>query len=220
MSSTNAPGNTPAPHAPKPPYLRPGLFAPLWRGILRVLGWRIQADLPTESKYVLVIAPHTSNWDFVIGMLSGWALGMPYPRWVGKDSLFKPPFGWFFRAIGGIPVDRSRSQNFVEQVAARFADTDANSDVFILALAPEGTRQRTDYWRTGFYYIAQRAGVPIVLAYLDFARKVVGTGPVIHPSGDIQADFAAIRSFYSTIQGRHPDLQGEVRPRSRDSKEE
>ncbi|MEX1018520.1 MAG: lysophospholipid acyltransferase family protein [Litorilinea sp.] len=192
-----------------PAYLRPGLFAPLWRAILRLLGWRIQLNLPAESKYVVVVAPHTSNWDFIIGILSAWAIGLPNPRWVGKDSLFRPPLGWIMYRIGGVPVDRRRSQNFVEQVAGRFAD----EEVFLLALAPEGTRRRTDYWRTGFYYIAQAAGVPIVLAYLDFANKVAGTGPVLHPTGDIHADFVTIRAFYSTIQGRHPELQGEIRPR-------
>lgn len=192
-----------------PAYLRPGLLAPLWRAALRMLGWRIEVELPTVSKYVIVVAPHTSNWDFVIGILAAWALGLPKPRWVGKDSLFKPPFGWIMYAWGGVPVDRSKSQNFVEQVAAHFD----REEVFILGIAPEGTRRRTEYWRSGFYYIANSAGVPIVLAYLDYKRKVIGTGPLVQPTGDIQADFEIIRAFFSTIEGKHPSLQGEIRLR-------
>jgi 1-acyl-sn-glycerol-3-phosphate acyltransferase len=199
----------------KPTYLRPGLLAPLWGALLRLLGWRLEVELPSVSKYVLVVAPHTSNWDFVIGILAAWTLGLPQPRWVGKDSLFKPPLGWIMHAIGGIPVDRSKSQNFVEQVAARFAE----EDVFLLGIAPEGTRRHTQYWRSGFYYIAHQAGVPIVLIYLDFARKVVGTGPMIEPTGDIEADFEVIRAFYSTVQGKHPQLQGEIRLRPRQRSE-
>lgn len=196
--------------AQQPDYLKPGLLSPLWHAILRLLGWRIDLRLPAESKFVLIVAPHTSNWDFILGILTGWAIGIPRPRWVGKDSLFKPPFGWIFYAWGGIPVDRSRSSNFVEQVAARFGD----EEVFLLGLAPEGTRRRTGYWRTGFYYIALRAQVPIVMGYLDYATKTVGTGPVLHPTGDIHADFETIRAFYSTIQGKHPELHSEIRPRT------
>jgi 1-acyl-sn-glycerol-3-phosphate acyltransferase len=193
----------------EPAYLQPGPLAFLWRAILRLMGWRIEANLPATPKFVLVIAPHTSNWDFVIGLLASYAIGIPKPRWVGKDSLFKPPLGWIMRALGGIPVDRSVRQNFVDQVAARFAA----EDTMILAIAPEGTRSHTDYWRSGFYYIAHSARVPIVLAYLDFARKVAGIGPIIQPTGDIHADFATIRAFYSTIQGKYPARQGEIRLR-------
>lgn len=173
------------------------------------MGWRIEVELPETSKYVVVIAPHTSNWDFLIGILAAWSLGIPKPRWVGKDSLFKPPLGWIMYALGGIPVDRSKRQNFVDQIAERFAQ----ADVLLLAIAPEGTRMRTDHWRSGFYYIAHAADVPIVLFFLDFARKLIGTGPMIHPSGDIHDDFETIRAFYGTIQGKHPESQGEIQLR-------
>jgi 1-acyl-sn-glycerol-3-phosphate acyltransferase len=193
-----------------PNYLKTGLLSPLWHGILRLLGWRIEMDLPAESKYVLVVAPHTSNWDFAIGIMTAWAIGLPKPRWIGKHTLFKPPFGWIMYQWGGIPVDRSRSQKLVEQVAEHFA----REDVFLLALAPEGTRRRTEFWRSGFYYIALSAQVPIVLAFLDFRRKVVGTGPVIRPTGNLEADFEIIREFYSTVQGKYPERQGEIRLRT------
>lgn len=194
-----------------PAYLRPGLAAPLWRGVLRLLGWRLEFNLPAVSKYIIVVAPHTSNWDFVIGILAAWAIGLPRPRWVGKHTLFNPPLGWIMRAWGGIPVDRRKSQNFVQQVA----DHIAAEDIFLMGIAPEGTRARTQYWRSGFYYIAHTAGVPIVLAYLDFERKVVGNGPVFEPSGDIEADFEIIRAFYGPIRGKNPHLQGEIRIRPR-----
>jgi len=174
----------------------------------RVLGWTLDDELPDLKKYVLLVYPHTSNWDFVIGIIGITALGLPR-RWVGKDSLFRPPLGSVMRALGGIPVDRSSKHNFVEQVVDLFN----SSDELIVAIAPEGTRSWTDHWRTGFYFIALGAKVPIVLGYLDYSRKRGGIGPTFHPTGDIDADFDAIRAFYADKCGLHPEREGEIRHR-------
>lgn len=183
----------------------------LWYRLLRLLGWDIDGHHPAAAKYVLVVAPHTSNWDFMVGFITSRAIGMDFPHWIGKASLFKRPLGALLRRLGGIPVDRSEARQFVDQAAAEF---DMRSH-FILTITPEGTRGKTEYWRTGFYYIALRAGVPVVLGYLDYGRKRAGFGPAFMPSGDIEADFAWIRAFYAGIRGKYPDEQGEVRVRPR-----
>lgn len=185
----------------------------LWYRLLRLLGWDITGYYPRSRKYVLVVAPHTSNWDFFIGFIVSRSVELGFPYWLGKDSLFRQPLGAIFRRLGGIPVDRSESHRYVEAVADEFA----RQPDFILGITPEGTRRRTEYWKSGFYYIALRAGVPIVLGYLDYARKLAGLGPIFMPSGDIEADFRLIREFYGGIRGKYPDKQGEVRIRPRTS---
>ncbi len=182
-----------------------------WYRLLRLLGWDIEGCYPAVPKYVLVVAPHTSNWDFVYGFIVSRAIDLGFPHWLGKDALFRPPLGAVLRKLGGIPVDRRASQQYVDRVAADFA----RQPHFVLAITPEGTRGKTEYWKTGFYYMALRAGVPIVLGYLDYGRKLVGLGPVFVPTGDIEADFTMIRTFYGGIRGKHPDKQGEVRIRPR-----
>jgi 1-acyl-sn-glycerol-3-phosphate acyltransferase len=128
-------------------------------------------------------------------------------RIMGKDSLFRGPMGVFMRSLGAFPVYREVSTNMVDQVAAKFDEYDE----LIIGLAPEGTRKKSSRWKTGFYYIALKAKVPIVMAYLDYAKKVVGIGPSLIPTGDIQADFEIIRDFYSGIVGKFPQKQGEIK---------
>ena len=183
----------------------PSIFQWLSRLILKMIGWRIGGSFPNLSKYVIVAAPHTSSWDFVIALLWMLASGQQF-NWLGKDSLFRPPHGFFFRGVGGIPVRRHVRTNFVQQIVETFE----KSERMILAIAPEGTRKKAAYWKTGFYYIALGAKVPISLAYLDFGRKEVGMGPLIHPTGDIHADFALLRNFYADKTGCHPKHQGPV----------
>ena len=176
------------------------------RYILRLTGWRTEIISPHRSRYVLIGAPHTSNWDFIIMLLLMAAESIPI-CWLGKDSLFGWPLGVFMRSLGAIPVNRRESKNLVDQIAARFDE----HDELIIGLSPEGTRNITSRWRTGFYYIALKADVPIVMAYIDYKNKICGLGPSIKPTGDIHADFKIIREFYSGIVGKHPHKQGEIR---------
>ena len=168
--------------------------------ILNTLGWTIQADLPDIKKYVAIAAPHTSNWDFPLGIIAAKAIRLKV-HWMGKHTLFRWPYGWFFRAIGGTPVHREQGQNYIRQMTELFD----RSERLVLALAPEGTRSKTDHWKTGFHYIARAAKVPIVMAYLDFGHKQVGIGELFYPSEDIEADFRQIRQFYANRTGRNPE---------------
>jgi len=180
------------------------------RWILNTLGWTIQADLPDIKKYVVIAAPHTSNWDFPLGILAAKAIKLE-PHWMGKHTLFRWPYGWFFRAIGGTPIQRGQGLNYIQQMADLFE----HSERLVLALAPEGTRSKTDHWKTGFHYIARAANVPIVLAYLDFGHKTVGIGDMLYPGDDIEADFERIRQFYKTRQGKNPEQASLIKVRKK-----
>ncbi|MGE0621145.1 MAG: lysophospholipid acyltransferase family protein [Pseudomonadales bacterium] len=176
------------------------------RAFLRACGWAFEGPVPEARRYVLIAAPHTSNWDFVLMMAMAFSLDIRL-RWFGKASLFHSPLGWLYRLLGGIPALQSTSTNLVEQSAARFAqETD-----LILAVPAEGTRGRAEHWRSGFYHIARLAGVPIVLGYLDYARKRGGLGPAVRPSGDVRADMTRIRTFYADKTGRYPERFTEPR---------
>ena len=177
----------------------------LGHGILGLFGWKFKMVAPPGPKYLIIGAPHTSNWDFILMLLIIMAGQVPI-RWMGKDNIFRPPFGWFFRALGGIPVNRRERTNLVAQVAAKFDEVDS----LIVGIAPEGTRKKTTYWKTGFYYIALTAKIPIVMGYIDGGRKICGLGPSFMPSGDIQADFEMIRAFYKDIKGITPSKQSEI----------
>jgi 1-acyl-sn-glycerol-3-phosphate acyltransferase len=171
------------------------------RGFLRLSGWTVEGSLPAEArKCVLIAAPHTSNWDLPYTLMVAFVLHLNI-YWMGKHSLFAFPFGPVMRWLGGIAVDRSRNTNLVSASAMALKAADGPVQ---LVVPPEGTRGRTTHWKTGFYYIALEAGVPIVLAYMDYARKVSGLGPVFVPTGDIDADMAEIKRFYAGIQGRRP----------------
>jgi len=170
------------------------------RGFLRVCGWAFEGEVPDHRRYVLIAAPHTSNWDFVFMIAMALALGLRL-NWMGKASLFASPLGGLYRALGGIPTRRDMRSNLVEQSTARFAERDD----LVLAVPAEGTRRRGVAWRSGFYHIARGANVPIVLGYLDYARKRGGLGPAIFPSLDIGADMDRIRAFYADKVGRYPD---------------
>ncbi len=179
------------------------------RALLKLLGWRRDFHFPETAKYVMIVAPHTSNWDFIIGVLTKWAEGLQM-RYLGKDSLFKSPLGWFFRKTGGMPVDRSGKHRVVDQMVERFAAADA----LVLALSPEGTRSRTEYWKSGFYHIALAAQVPIALCFMDYSSKTVGLRTHFMPSGDVESDMALIREYYRPFKGKRPANQGPVRVRT------
>jgi 1-acyl-sn-glycerol-3-phosphate acyltransferase len=174
-------------------------------GILKLLGWELIGDFPDLPKYILVGAPHTTNWDFPFAMLMMFASGVHF-NWIAKDSLFRGPWGWLLRKIGGIPVWRDRKSNFVSQIVEAFD----RSSRLIIAISPEGTRSLVTRWKTGFYYMATGAQVPIVMGFIDYRRKQVGVGPVIYPSEDIEETFAQLRSFYSDKTGKYPEKQGKI----------
>lgn len=175
------------------------------RIILKLIGWKVDAILPKEKKLVLIGAPHTTNWDLPIGLLCFWSAPIRI-TWVAKKQLFIGPFNYFFRALGGIPVDRSVNTGFIEQIAKQFDE----HEEMIFGLTPEGTRSKVDYWKTGFYYIALRAKVPICLAYVDYPSRTIGFGKIIKPTGDIDKDFKIIKTFYQDKIGKYPESQGPV----------
>jgi len=175
------------------------------RWLMRLTGWRIHVLPPHTTRYVVIGAPHTSNWDFLLALALIYFENLPI-RIMGKDTLFRWPLGIFMRAIGAIPVNRRERTSMVDQIAARFEQEQS----LIIGIAPEGTRSNANHWRSGFYYIALKAKVPIVMAYLDYGNKVVGIGPSIKPTGDIDADFDKIRDFYSGIKGKFPQKQGDI----------
>lgn len=183
----------------------PSLWRRFMRAVLRLAGWRMETPaLP--DRCVLIGAHHTSGVDFVVGMLMLQATGEDI-RWAAKDTLFWGPVGAILRALGGLPVNRRERTGW----AATMAETMRASDRLRLAILPEGTRRRTDHWKTGFYHIARLANVPIIFAYADYERRVAGWGPSLMPTGDIEADFAIIRDFYADIHPRFPERACEVR---------
>lgn len=173
--------------------------------IMQILGWKTRGELPSLKKYVLIGAPHTSNWDFLYTMLGLSSIGLRF-NWVMKHSMFFWPLGTFFRAIGGIPVDRTRGTAFLKRIIELFNEREN----LILAISPEGTRSRTEYWKTGFYMLAVKAEVPIVLGAIDYTKKEITVGEVLYPSGDIKKDIETIAEFYRDKIGRRPELQGAV----------
>jgi 1-acyl-sn-glycerol-3-phosphate acyltransferase len=180
----------------------------LCRLYLKVIGWRIEGEKPTARKFVLVFAHHTSNFDILIYLPMLYALGYAQINWLGKEAIFRVPLlGTIARWFGGIPVDRELSQDIVGQAVREIE----RREEIILGITPEGTRHRREYWKSGFYFIAEGAGVPMVLGHLDYSRKVGGIGPVIEPSGDFEADLATIRAFFAGVVGKFPAEQGEVR---------
>ena len=162
----------------------------------RLLGWKLIGTFPDLDHCVLAVAPHTSWMDFPLGLVVRSMLGVPI-HYVGKKSLFRPPFGWFFRWTGGAPVDREKNSDTVKAVADLFRER----KVFRLALAPEGTRKKVLRWRSGFYFIALEAGVPIVLVAFDFGKKQVKISDPRLPTGDFQADYAEYQRFYQGVKG-------------------
>lgn len=178
---------------------------------MRLAGWRVVFDGLPARQGVLIVYPHTSNWDFVVGILAKWSIGIPVAFW-GKASLFRwPLFGPWLRWLGGVPVERLRSQGAVQDMLARFGQARAHDRFFWLALAPEGTRRPSDGWRSGFYQVALRAGVPLGLAYLDFARREVGLVHFLQLCGDPPADLAAIGARLGHHRGRRPEWAAPIR---------
>ncbi len=186
----------------------------LARGLLRLAGWRLQFDGLPAAQGVAVVYPHTSNWDFVVGVLAKWAIGIPIVFW-GKDRLFGVPlFGRWLRWLGGRPVVRSAPQGAVDQMAEHLRAAQAQGRRMWLALAPEGTRSRTEGWRSGFYHVALQAGVPVGLVVLDYGRRRIGFDSFWALSGDLRADLALFARRLAGGRGLHPQLAAPVRARS------
>jgi 1-acyl-sn-glycerol-3-phosphate acyltransferase len=178
----------------------------LARVFLKLAGWTAHGEHPIPKRYVLIAAPHTTNWDLPYLLAFAWLYDI-HISWMGKQQLFSPPTAWIMRALGGIPVKRHTSSDMVSQMA-RVID-EAKS--ICLVVPAEGTRAYVPYWKSGFYHIARTAEVPIVLSYLDYSRRVGGFGPAIVPTGNVSNDMEEIRNFYADKQGKYPELFGEIR---------
>lgn len=190
----------------EPSGIRPpkGFFYELRRSVALwaygAAGWKVEGTAPEEDKFVVIAAPHTSNWDllFMLGVAYKFRIRL---HWMGKDSLFRAPFGWLMKSLGGIPIDRSKNNNVVSQMVEIYSGTDE----LAVAIPPEGTRSNVRIWKTGFYNIAHSAGVPIALGFLDYPKKVGGIGAVLSTTGDYDADLVKIKAFYANITGKHND---------------
>ena len=192
---------------------RPKRALKRWIGstFLRATGWRMDGLRPPVDRYVIIAAPHTSNWDMPFMLAMAFVYDIPV-RWMGKHTLFSPPFGTLFKRLGGIPIVRHQPGGVVGQMVDHFKDTES----LVLMVPAEGTRSHVEYWKSGFYHIARAADVPVVLSYLDFSRKVGGIGPSLLLTGDIHADMDKIRAFYAGIQGLRPQNVGVIRLREED----
>lgn len=178
------------------------------RLLLRLFGWRCVFVSPPLPKGIVVVYPHTSNWDFIVGILFKIATGFEV-RWLGKDTLFRWPVRKLLVRLGGIPVNRSDPAGFVDNLLAEFA----RSESLWLAVTPEGTRARTNHWKSGFYRIAVAGGLPVGLGYIDYATSTIGVETYMSFVGDPAQDFARIRAFYAGKRGRQPQNEGDIRLR-------
>jgi len=173
--------------------------------LLKLGGWQLKVSIPKEKKFILIGAPHTSNWDFPLGILCFWTLDLKI-HWVAKVQMFRGPLHYLFTAMGGIPVDRSASHGFINQITERFK----HADSMVLTIAPEGTRSKTAYWKSGFYHIALAANIPICMGYIDYSKRTLGFEQMFYPSGNIDEDIKVIADYYLNIKGKYPQNQGPV----------
>jgi 1-acyl-sn-glycerol-3-phosphate acyltransferase len=193
---------------PLPPAARrrPTLLQGCAHRLLRALGWRSVLVWPPAPRGIVIVYPHTSNWDFIIGILYKLGAGLPI-RWVGKDTLFRWPFRALLVRLGGIPINRRAPMGLVKALHVEFD----RHDWMWLALAPEGTRSKTDHLKSGFYRIAVAAGLPLALGYIDYATRTVGIDTYLDLSGQADQDLERIRRFYADKQGRRPENAGDIR---------
>jgi 1-acyl-sn-glycerol-3-phosphate acyltransferase len=166
---------------------------------MRLTGWRIAGEFPNLRQFVVIVAPHTSNWDFFVGVMAMFAIGFR-GTFLGKNTLFRWPTGGVMRWLGGVPVDRDNPNNLVQQTIEYFR----SRPQLLLALSPEGTRKKLPAWRTGFWYVAEGAGVPIVPVAFDYPAKLITIFPPVATTGDIDADIARLRSHYNARMAKHP----------------
>ena len=176
------------------------------RFIARLMGWKVIVNLPDDPKMVLIFYPHTSNTDVIVAIPAAFSIGLK-PTWLVKDEITRGPLKPILERIGAIPINRHVKENKVEQIARAIRE----ADQVMLALSPEGTRSRTDYWRSGFYHIARLAGVPIHFAYIDYPSKTIGAEPGFVPTGEIDADMERIREFYADKRGKFRENASPIR---------
>lgn len=173
-----------------------------WNLIRRLAGWKIEGfDINSIPKALIIVAPHTSGWDVLVGLMTRGSLACKI-GFMGKHTLFKPPFGFIFRWLGGVPVDRTQKTNLVDTVVEYYN----SHDEFRIAMAPEGTRKKVDKLKTGFYFIAKKANIPIVMSSFDYEHKTVSFSPPFMTSEEIEADLAKVWAFFKGIKGYHPEL--------------
>ncbi len=181
------------------------IITPLFRMItwlcLKLTGWKVVGDTPEYDKYVLIAAPHTSNWDFPV-MLGAVLDRGERVSWMGKHSLFRGWRGPIARWLAGVAIDRSKSNDVVGQIVDRYN----REEEFVVIICPEGTRSKVDRWKTGFYHIAKGANIPIIMAFADYPSKTVGYGPAFFPTGDLDKDLLAIQAFYKDKRGKRQEL--------------
>jgi 1-acyl-sn-glycerol-3-phosphate acyltransferase len=173
--------------------------------LLHLFGWQVRYKPLPGPRGVAVVYPHTSNWDFPVGLLAKWAIGLPF-RWLGKESLFRGPLGVLMRTWGGVPVERNASTGATE----RLAQTMQAADWFWLALAPEGTRSYRPHWRSGFYHLAVAARVPLLIVYIDYPNKELGVVDTVELCGDPERDMAAVAAAFKGRHGLHPELEAPI----------
>jgi 1-acyl-sn-glycerol-3-phosphate acyltransferase len=185
---------------------KPSLLSRAVRALImwlyRRYGWTAKGEIPEPRRFVIIAAPHTSNWDFVYYIGLTQTLGI-MPHFMAKTALFRWPMGNFMLDMGGVPVDRKKGGNYVQAMIDEFA----TRDEFMLTIAPEGTRGSVKQWKTGFYHIALGAGVPMVVGMMDYGKKTGGLGPAIWPTGDYEADMAKVAELYSGVTAKHPERQ-------------
>ncbi|WP_444998356.1 lysophospholipid acyltransferase family protein [Aliikangiella sp. IMCC44359] len=177
----------------------------LSKQILTLSGWKIVGQPPALKKYLIIGAPHTSNWDFFIFILLKFHFQLKI-NFIGKHTIFVWPFNWFLRKLGGIPIDRSQSHNIVDSIVKSFEQNER----MLLALAPEGTRSYKEHWKSGFYYIALNANVPVQTCFLDAKTRQLGFGPLIELTGDIEIDLSRLKAFYQSKMGINPEQSSKV----------
>jgi 1-acyl-sn-glycerol-3-phosphate acyltransferase len=169
---------------------------------MRVSGWNIDGELPDLPKFIIIVVPHTSNWDFFVGLSCDLALDMD-ASWLAKHSIFKWPWAGLLKSLGGIPIDRRSAHNVVDQVADEFA----RRDQLVVGITPEGTRKKVTAWKSGYWHIARAANVPILPVGLDFRRKAAVIGDLRYPTDMIENDEAVFKAFFATITPRRPELR-------------
>ena len=174
----------------------------LWNLIRKLAGWKIEGfDINSIPKALIIVAPHTSGWDVLVGLMTRGSLACKI-GFMGKHTLFNPPFGFIFRWLGGVPVNRTKNSNLVDTIAEYF---NSNAE-FRIAMAPEGTRKKVDKLKTGFYFMAKKAHVPIIMAKFDYEHKTVGFSQPFMPSDDIDHDLAMVWDYFKGVKGYHPEL--------------
>jgi len=170
--------------------------------------WDVVGQVPAGEKFVLIAAPHTSNWDFFFGLFALYIYRLKV-SWIGKHTVFKKPFGGVMRWLGGIAVNRDSQHGVVDQIAKQLQE----SRKLVIAITPSGTRKSRDYWKSGFYWIAHKAQVPILCGYLDYSNRKACLGLCFFPTGNVKEDMDRIRDFYTGIQGKYPEMAAKIRLR-------